>query len=99
MTVAPSSKKVRKKSHLQWQSFLVQQSKWSCIHFRLNLIVSNRLSKLQVWLHGRQEAANDKKSKRTVSALLSAGLGRENGTNKHTQSWIVHVVKFVFAHG
>ena len=33
------------------------------------------------------------------SLLLSAGLGRENGTNKHTQSWIVHVVKFVFAHG
>ena len=33
------------------------------------------------------------------TAILSAGLGRENGTNKHTQSWILHVVKFVFALG
>ena len=33
------------------------------------------------------------------AAILSAGLGRENGTNKHTQSWILHVVKFVFALG
>ena len=31
--------------------------------------------------------------------MLSAGFGHENGTNKHTQSWIVHVVKFVFALG
>ena len=35
----------------------------------------------------------------STPALLSAGLGRENGTNKHTQSWIMHVVKFVFALG
>ena len=32
----------------------------------------------------------------SLPACLHAGLGRENGTNKHTQSWIVHAVKICF---